>query len=98
MLFNICFARPAPTTADAMEHQEAGAIEMAVAALKAHPSDLHVVTPALRVLRKIVDGDAEDGVEKRCERATACGAIKQSSGRWLPEPSGHRRTQRLECA
>ena len=57
---------------------DAGALETAADALKSHPKEPRVAVNALKLLRKIADGVDEAGVEKRCARASAAGAIEAS--------------------
>ena len=75
--YNVCFASSPPADDTRRDKATAsGAIGMAVAALRAHPGEARVVAVACQLLRKTVDGDAEEGVEQRCEAATSCGAIE----------------------
>ena len=55
---------------------DAGCLELATAALTTHSSEARLTAKACKVLRRCVDGEDEDGVETRCERATGCGAIE----------------------
>ena len=76
MVFSLCFA---DSRADDVKRDlacEAGVIDIAVTALKEHSADAALVAGASQLIRKVVDGEEDAGVDKRCEQAMGRDAIE----------------------
>lgn len=74
-LFNVTFTGEAADWRQSAA-ADAGVLEAAVAALRAHAAEARIATKACKLIRRVVDGDDEAAIEVRCKRATAAGAIE----------------------
>jgi hypothetical protein len=67
---------------------DAGLLESAAEALRRHSAAPRVVPVACQLVRRLLDGEADEGVDRRCERATSAGAIEAVVGAMSPTETG----------
>lgn len=78
-LFNICASGSVAGAADDARRARAatsGALAVAIEALMEHVGDPHISSKAIKLLRRMCDGEDEAGVEERCRLASEAGAFE----------------------